>query len=185
MEKIILITLFIFILGAPCFLYAQESQFHPYIGASLNLIGYPDEQNSLVESGLGFEVGIRHTLFYGGIEYGVYGFIIISQTSTSGSPPTRKTSDELRNHEQYYGFHIGCIINRWLSAGVVFLWSATTVTHVHYDILASPPIDTSYQYQRTLFNVGPDIRLMTSEHVTLDFAYTIRRGLKVGFAFIF
>jgi hypothetical protein len=44
---------------------------------------------------------------------------------------------------------------------------------------------TSTQNQYIWLNVGPDIRFNTSNHLTLDFAYTVRRGLKIGAAYIF
>ena len=53
------------------------------------------------------------------------------------------------------------------------------------------PVDSTYRsnsgidYILHVFNLGPDLRGFCTNNLTLDFAYTIRRGLKIGMAYIF
>lgn len=166
--------------------YGQDSilrnnGFRPYVGASVNL------SEVVRQVGFGFEVGTNYRMFYLGGEYGIYGFTIYNQSSGAGSPiipwPGYQPPDYIVNQEQFYGFHAGVIIKNSFWFGVTFHWSKATMHH--------PPVDSlsltnpGFDYPLSVFTLGTDIRFTCWDHETLDFAYSNRRGLKIGMAYVF
>jgi hypothetical protein len=169
---IALIVLSLF--GLPSHAVAQYSSLHPYAGVSMNMVGYSGG------FGFGIEGGIQYDLFYLGGEYGIYGLVPYSSSTTLSSfnyiPP-----DRLEGIEQYYGIHAGIDMKNQYWLGMVFLWSAGKSSHSMRDTAGFLSSEVS---RHIWFNVGPDIRDVITEHLTLDLAYTIRRGLKMGVGYI-
>ena len=168
--------------------YGQDSSWqgngkvNPYFGLSVNFSG------EVPLEGFGIEAGAQYRMFYIGAEYGIYGFTIFNLLNGAGDQPIpfqgEQFPDRIVNQEQYYGFHAGITIIKnsvWL--GIAFLWSSATMYH-------PAPFDTAqrgnsgFEYILHVFNIGPDIRFTLSDYLTLNFAYTNRRGLKIGMAYI-
>ncbi len=113
--------------------------------------------------GIGIEFGFRNPSFYVGLEYGIYNINVnVPNTGQSGVNGGLVADRPVK--EDYFGFHVGAYIGDVLGVGAVLLWN-TTIPFA--------------------FNIGPDLHLHTSDHVSFNLAYTVRRGVKVGACYQF
>ncbi|HYM20068.1 MAG TPA: hypothetical protein VEW28_03585 [Candidatus Kapabacteria bacterium] len=181
----ITIILLLFISAANVF--AQDSTLHPYIGASLNLGGAVDQVAGEARIGWGVEAGLQYRVAYFGIEYGMYG-VDPSTLPVDAIGPNGKyiPGDGATSREEYFGGDVGFILNDRIRLGVVLLWSDQKYNHYVPD--AGDTTHTKYEVQvlsYTWFNIGPDLRFQLSPNWLLAISYTVRRGLKLGAAYMF
>ena len=151
---------------------------HPYVGLSINFSGFWGYQ------GCGAEIGGQYKFFFVGLEYGISGAKVFTTESTSFVVNSNllSSSDRLVSLLHYFGFHAGVNLNKlWLGAD--FLWNYATIDHPMYD--NSKGYFADQYYSRTIFDVGPDARLNLTQHSVLGLAYSMRRGVKCGVAYLF
>ncbi len=150
---------------------SQGQTVHPYLGVSSSFGGVTIR----TWSGAGVEIGARLGMFHLGFEYGSYGPIEMQL-----DPPL--AWGFLTSSEIYYGIDLGVIIkkNFWIGADILYSRPAKPTSTAPTDGVWSAGV-----YDRSWLNVGPDLRLECWDHALFNCAYTIRRGLKAGCAFVF
>jgi hypothetical protein len=151
--------------------YAQEHVIRPYIGVSGNI-----DTNG--DPGWGIEAGVRLLPFYAGLEYGTYSYrptvVNVYLRPVGYIPPPYPVSTE-----QFWGVHVGYVINYTFFVGIVLLQS--------YEMWVIPKSDSSsITTPKSYLNIGPDFRYagIDDGHIYLAFAFTVRRGLKAGLGYI-
>lgn len=155
-----------------------------YISGSVDFGSYypnNSRQNGYIEMGIGLEYGIAYNNFYIGAECGFYGIVIYKPTTSYELISI--ANDGFPTKEEYLGIHGGVILDSWLWLGIVLLVSTTEVDHFSYDA-ANQVWNESIKHP-LYFNIGPDLRFKTSTHFSVNTAFTIRRGLKLGASYLF
>jgi len=157
-------------------LKASSATVHPYVGLSINFAGFWGGQ------GIGAEAGCQYGFFFAGLEYGICGAQVITTTQGVLFVNDLNPYDQLVNVLHYFGFHIGINLNKlWLGAD--FLWNYAAIDHSTYD--NSKGYFTDQYYSLTIFDAGPDARLNLTQHSVWGLAYSMRRGVKCGVAYLF
>ncbi len=142
--------------------FAQYETTRHYVGANLRVGG--------TGFGLGGEFGWTFSRIYFGLETGVNH--LASLVSQNFLPPKGQPADPEVSVEPFASVHIGYYILDWLGIGIVASGSS------------SPYWESGVLGSQSWFNVGPDLRLRTSEHFEFTTAFTMRPLLKLGFAYL-
>ncbi len=155
---------------------AQDSTRKPFIGGSANLLG-------ISKAGWGLELGIKYDIFYVDAEYGNYDYGYREPVYVFPSLYRVLTPRPI-SLVQYYGISTGIIINKKLWIGPVILLSSQSFSH--YVSVAQG--DSSHYQERTYditwLDLGLDIRYEIIDHLLLNSAFSYRRGIKLGIAYL-
>ncbi|MDP4199241.1 MAG: hypothetical protein Q8922_05720 [Bacteroidota bacterium] len=145
---------------------AKSQSLRPYVGISSSFGGVAIR----TWSGVGVEAGARFGMIFGGLQYGSYGPVVTDPDAWYART----------NSEVYYGFDLGIIVmhDLWLGADIL-------ESHPSEIEPSVPTIGGSVSYNQSWWNIGPDVRLECWDHALFGIAYTSRRGLKTGCAFVF